>query len=204
MSTAGEISGRNGPRRYKPGDLDFFIEPRWAVDLLLDAEPIIGPAWDPACGSGTIPKAIVDRGHVCHASDIADRGQGAVHDFLAEPPSWAAGVATIVTNPPYVLARRFIEQGLALASHKVCALVQAKFPYSQGRYPLFTQHPPARIYFLSSRPSMPPGEKLLAGTVKAQGGKLDYCWMVWSREHKGATQAHWLRRPREAQAARAT
>jgi hypothetical protein len=38
MSAAWELSGTPLPRRYQPGDSDFFIEPAWVVDLLLDAE----------------------------------------------------------------------------------------------------------------------------------------------------------------------
>ncbi len=141
MSTAGEISGGkryySEPRTHRRHDMDFYVEPRWVVDALLDAEEIPGPAWDPACGSGTIPRALRERGVSCRASDAADRGAGDVHDFL--------GLAA----PPF------------------------------------------------ARPSMPPGDKLLAGEVKAAGGKMDYCWMIWCIGHKGATTAHWLRRPLE-------
>ena len=42
MSAAGKLPGTPLPRRYKPGDDDFFIEPAWAVDLLLDAEQFDG------------------------------------------------------------------------------------------------------------------------------------------------------------------
>lgn len=200
MSTAGEISGGGAryyaePRTHKRHDMDWYIEPAWTVDLLLDAEPFDAPMWDPACGCGTIPKAIAARDRLCFASDAADRGYGQVHDFLGmEPAPFRA--ASIITNPPYGLAEDFVRQALCLTTGKVAALVQAKFLYSQRRHALFNAHPPLRVYHLSSRPSMPPGEKLLAGTVEPKGGKMDYCWVVWDFMHDGPTETRWLRRPR--------
>lgn len=200
MSTRGEISGGGKryyaePRTHKRHDMDFYIEPRWTVEVLLDAEKFNGPVWDPACGSGTIPTAVRDRGLICRASDAADRSFGPVHDFLMNQPFAYTPVNSIITNPPYGLAAQFVERALEHADEKVAVLVQSKFPYSQRRYDLFTKHPVARLYFLSSRPSMPPGEKLLAGTVTAKGGKMDYLWIVFEHGHKGPPTTHWLRRP---------
>lgn len=196
MSTAGEISGKSlyysEPRTYKRHSLDFYIEPSWTVDLLLNVEQILGSVWDPACGSGTIVKTCLARGIDAVGSDIADRGFGGVQDFLADGYDFI-NVSTIICNPPYGLAEAFIRRSLTVAADKVAMLVQSKFPYSQRRHALFTNYPPARLYFLSTRPSMPPGEKLLAGTVEAKGGKLDYCWMVWDRQHQVApTLTRWL------------
>ena len=103
---------------------------------------------------------------------------------------------SIVTNPPYGLAEAFVRHALLPAEYNVAVLVQSKFPYSQRRHRLFSEHPPARIYFLSDRPSMPPGDKLAADIVEAKGGKTDYLWKVWDRSHLGPTTAYWLRKPR--------
>lgn len=200
MSTAGEISGGGSryyaePRTHKRHGMDWYTEPRWVVDALLAVEGVIGPAWDPACGSGTIPKAIEAHGKLCWASDAAERPYGTIYNFLGMEPPPFDPVATIITNPPYGVALEFVERALGIATCRVAVLVQSKFPYSQRRFDLFTKRPPARIYHLSSRPSMPPGDKLIAGTVEAKGGKLDYCWIIWCRDHVGPTTAHWLRRP---------
>ena len=193
MTTAGEIFGNPVPRRITLETLDFFIEPDWTVDLLLDAEDFPATIWDPACGSGTIVKRCIARGLEAVGSDIAGRAFGGVQDFLA-PEYDFINVATIMCNPPYKIADQFITRALTVATNKVAMLVQAKFPYSQRRHALFSKCPPARLYFLSTRPSMPPGEKLLAGTVEAKGGKLDYLWMVWDSQHSGPTECRWLRK----------
>jgi hypothetical protein len=191
MSAAWELSGSPLPRRYKPGDSDFFIEPKWVVDLLLDAELFDGLVYDPACGIGMIVDACAARGFTAYGSDIAYRDpRFAMADFL----DFSGQAENIICNPPYGLAEKFIEKALAITTYKVAMLVQSKFPYSQKRYSLFTEHPPAKVYFLSTRPSMPPGELLLAGTVKRGGGKLDYCWIVWYRGHNGNPECGWLKR----------
>lgn len=194
MSTAGEISG--GPLAPPRDALDWYIEPRWTVDLLLDEERFAGNIWDPACGSGVILKACAERYGIDRVtgSDIADRGVGGVQDFLAADTAFV-NVDNIITNPPYAHAEAFVRRALETARRKVAVLVQAKFTYSQARHALFTARPPARLYFLSSRPSMPPGELLLAGKIKPEGGKLDFLWIVWDAgRHDRVTEARWLMR----------
>ena len=198
MSTGGEISNTgtryySEPRTHTRHDLDFYIEPAWTVDALLDVETFFGTIWDPACGSGTIVKTCLARGLTAVGSDIADRGFGGVQDFLSIDHLFV-NVDAIICNPPYKLGEAFIRRAFTVAP-KVAMLVQSKFPYSQKRHALFTQRPPARMYHLSTRPSMPPGEKLLAGTVEAKGGKLDYLWIIWDIERQvGPTETRWLRR----------
>lgn len=183
------------PRRNHPADPnDFFIEPEWCVRALLDAERFVGPIWDPACGSGTIVKACTARGIEAVGSDLVDRGFGGVQDFLA-PGFDFVGVQNIVANPPYARAVDFILRALDVADRKVAMIVQEKFLYSGKRHALFAATPLARIYFLSDRPSMPPGDKFLAGEIEAKGGSVNYCWLVWSHDHQGPPTAHWLRKP---------
>lgn len=189
---------------------DWYVEPRWTVEALLDAEPFVGSVWDPACGGGTIPDVCRGRGMRAFGSDKVYRGYGLREaDFLSEGrcPDIDPPYDNIITNPPYKDAEAFARRALDLAHFKVAMLVQRGFLYSQDRYPLFTETPVARIYHLSSRPSMPPGALLAAGEIKARGGKVDYCWVVWAKDHKGPPTTHWLLRParhRDAQAARAT
>lgn len=184
-------------RVYKRVDDDWYVEPRWCVDLLLEAERFVGSVWDPACGGGNIVDACKARGMHADGSDIVQRAASFYpYDFLTgegiEP--FGGPPDNIITNPPYRQARAFIERALSIARFKVAVLVQQQFPFSQGRYDLFTERPLARLYFLSTRPSMPPGAALDAGEVKASGGKTDYLWMVFDHDHRGPATVDWLRR----------
>tara|TARA_R100001244_G_scaffold2541_1_gene3929 strand:- start:8657 stop:9262 length:606 start_codon:yes stop_codon:yes gene_type:complete len=185
------------PRRdYDADPHDFFIEPEWCVHALLDAERFVGDVLDPACGSGTIPRVCNQRGITTRQEDIvARKGVQIVADFLAPLSPIVVLNDNIICNPPYGIAEQFIRRALQVTNHKVAMILQEKFLYSGKRHALFTETPLARIYFLSDRPSMPPGDKFLAGEIDAKGGSVNYCWMVWSQDHHGPPTAHWLRKP---------
>lgn len=170
---------------------DWYVEPAWCVELLLNAVEFTGPVWDPCCGCGTIPKAVIaHRGSAVGVggSDLVSRGYGLGSvDFLSDP----VPLTNTIFNPPYALAERFILHALDVTTHKVAALVNLKFLASQGRRErLFNAHPPAAVLILSRRPSMPPG----GAGIEAKGGTADYCWIVWDNQKSGSLPPYvrWL------------
>ena len=58
------------PRRshiFDRDDHDFYVEPPWCSERLFAVEPFAGLIWDPAAGSGTIPRAArAADDHRCH------------------------------------------------------------------------------------------------------------------------------------------
>jgi hypothetical protein len=210
MSTAGEISG-TGKRFYREPQRDvrdphdFYVEEPWCDDVLFETESFTGSIVDPACGSGNILRSAKAHGLEAIGTDLVDRSRHCelVGDFL--DPDFqehlrdlcGGEITNIVCNPPYgraVTAAAFVTEALKVARAKVAMLVQNKFLFSQRRYDLFTDPAtaPARVYFLSERPSMPPGELLQLGLIEPKGGKVDYLWMVWDRSCHGPTIALWL------------
>lgn len=182
---------------FKRDEHDWYVEPRWCVDALLDAEPFPERVYDPACGMGTIPDALLARKMKVHATDLVDRGMGGDFDFLSDDAldrvaTW--GIRSIITNPPYKHTEAFIERALTVAE-KVAVIVPLKFLASNARWHGFAHRwPLARIYVLSSRPSMLPGERLLAGD-KPGGGAIDYCWLVFQRGWDRGCDVRWLVKP---------
>lgn len=170
-------------RDYDRADRDWYVENPWCVDLLLEREVFKGLTVDPCAGQATIPLRCHEYGVDCLAMDIEPQHlMVAQRNFLEWPGDLV--VDNIIFNPPYKndQAEIFIRKALGHARRKVAALVQEKFPYSEGRHLFFQRdHPPTQIYFFSSRPSMPPGEELRRGAVKACGGKVNYIWIVWER-----------------------
>lgn len=198
-------SKARGLARLPRHPLDWYIEPDWAVELLLRAEPFMGRIHDPAAGRGTVVRVARRMGLKATGSDLARRPafadivEGGV-DFLDRGAF--ESIPNIVTNPPYQLAVRFIRQAWRVASRKIAVLVQNKFLYSQARHSLFTELPVSRLLFFSWRPSMPPGDELLAGEIKAKGGSADYLWIVIDKSHVGPPTATWLGPPPGWKAAR--
>ncbi len=178
-----------------PGDLralhakprwprDWYVEPAWCVHALFELVAFIGPIHDPACGSGTIVTVARALGYEATGSDLIARGfcEGGI-DFLAD----VTPRRSIVSNPPYVLAERFVHHAIEVAEH-VAVIVRLPFMAGQQRCnSLFLLHPPALVLVLAKRPSMPPG-----GTgIPAKGGTTDYAWAIWDRRHHGPTEMRW-------------
>lgn len=163
---------------------DWYLEPAWCVYALFEAAPFDGPIHDPAAGSGTIVKVARSLGFEASGSDLVDRGfgEGGV-DFLAD----RTPRHSIVTNPPFVLAERFIHHALEVAE-RVAVIVPLAFSAGQRRCrSLFLPHPPALELVLARRPSMPPGGM----DIPAKGGTTDYAWLIWDRGHRGPTVKRW-------------
>ncbi len=165
---------------------DWYVEPRWLVDALLDVERFDGVCWDPACGGGNIPEAVKARGIHCSASDIAPRGYGGVADFLA--PSTGGRVDHIISNPPYGVIEAWIEKSLACTVGKVAILARLALLEGQKRRAFFARTPLARVWVSSRRASMPPG----GSDVPASGGAIAYAWFVWEHGHSGPPTLGWV------------
>lgn len=186
---------------YDPSDFEWYLDPTWCTELLLQKEIFDRKVWEPACGQGNMVKALNAAGYDVKATDIREWGpwgagpwvQRTPLDFLGEIPNELFGQYDIVCNPPYgraEMAKQFIDRALEVTKGKVAMLLGETFLFSQDRYPLFTgRWPLSRIYFLSSRPSMPPGWK---PELKAAGGQTDYVWLIFEKDFKGTPTAHWL------------
>lgn len=178
-------------------DHDYYVEPRRAVDALLDVETFVGRTWDPACGGGNIPRALLDRDISCWGSDIVDRGwRNVLGDGEAEVFDFTrGGIApgipapdNIVTNPPFALAEEFIRRSLGLTVNKVAILARLAFLEGQARGKLFAETPLARVWVFKSRISMPPGGQ----EIKAVGGSVAFCWLMWQHSWRGPPHLGWL------------
>lgn len=169
---------------------EHYVEPEWCSRRLLQEEEFVGLVDDPCCGFGTIPKAAISLGMGATGSDIVDRGSGLatfeVADFLLS--EWSRD--NIVCNPPFNIASRFAERALSLASRKVAMV----FPTARLNAAHWLHSTPLqRVWMMTPRPSMPPGHVIAAGG-KPGGGKMDFCWLVWDRQHTGSAEIRWLKR----------
>ena len=171
---------------YPRDDQDNYVEPAWAVSVLLDyleCLPIpVRVLHDPCCGVGTIVTTATKRGISATGADIVDRACGMfpVKDFLADTTIYE----NIATNPPFRHAVKIIEHGLAHVADggRVATLVPVNFLASQGRYSLFSRPETDAVLVLSRRPSMPPGELLaVMGESARHSGSMDFCWCLFRR-----------------------
>ncbi|MEW9274393.1 TRM11 family methyltransferase [Gluconobacter oxydans] len=168
---------------------DWYVEPAWAVDALLQAEqPFNGLVSDPCCGSGNIPDRLEAHGVKAIGSDRVDRADGkyVVADFRAALSMVAP--ASIVSNPPYGVAQAFVEEALGQTTDRVAVLLRLAFLEGVARGEWFKTVPLARVWVSSRRMSMPPG----GSGVKAKNGTVAFAWFVFEHGHSGAPAIGWI------------
>ena len=170
---------------------DLYIEPPWVSKRLFAVETFPGVIVDPCCGTGMIPEAARAAGLSSYASDIADHGYGqCLRDFLTEPAPTTLHFS-VVTNPPYGLAREIVERALELGALKVAIF----FPIARmnAAWRWLTPLPLAHMYLVSPRPSVPPRTVFDHGE-KAKGGRPDFIWLILDRKYEGKPTWGWLHR----------
>ena len=138
--------------------------------------------WEPAAGRGHMARPLAEYFRTVTSSDAdADKlGFGFSHDFLfpapdqikADPPDW------IITNPPFVLLDRFIDQASALSTEGVAMFCRLQVLESHDRA--------EKIWHAAHKPMlvMPFAERvpLVKGRIdEAARSATAYCWVVWIR-----------------------
>ena len=169
---------------------EHYVEPEWCSKRLFEVEHFDGVIMDPACGFGRIVRSARDAGHNTLALDVVDRGcpGTVVSDFLNAAPVWS--VDNIVSNPPFDIFQQFATQALKCATKKV-AMIWLVRTLPAARW--LRDTPLAHVLLLTPRPSMPPGHTITAGE-KPGGGKQDFCWLIWDKQHTGPATIGWLHR----------
>lgn len=201
--SAGNVAQNMRASDYERAKDDWYVEPRWCVEQLIDAMPLLPDSyvWDPCCGGGTIPSVFAEKigAHRVIATDIVNRGAPGFDGIWdATGPACPFEVQplmriNVVTNPPYKIAEAVIRRMLVLADHRVAALVSLQFLASRGRRAFFAEFPPSDVLVLSQRPSMPPGASIAdLGDRAFKGGTTDFCWIVWTKPHDRETRTRWL------------
>jgi hypothetical protein len=170
-----------------PGDC--YVEPHWCSERLFQEEIFHGPVHDPAAGTGRILKAARAAGLTVTGADNAPPVPGMrTIDFLADNTARV----NVVCNPPYKdnSIQMFAEHALAVTERKVCMLIPSARLNAAHWIEVTPLH---TIWLLQPRPSIPPLSVILSG-MKPEGGRPDFCWLMWEQRYRGAPQLRWLHR----------
>jgi hypothetical protein len=179
---------------------DFYVESVWAAAALFKIERFAGETYDPACGTGTIVEAARAAGLPAWGSDLVHRGYDSRSgiDFTLEVHAQhRCNVENVVSNPPFRLARRFVENALLRARLKVAMLLPLAFLEGDERSRWLETTSLARVWVSRSRVGMRPGGQELA----SDGGTKAYAWFVWEHGWCGPAQVRWFDKPKPATAA---
>lgn len=189
MSDAAEILKAENSHIWQREANEHYVEPRWCSQRLFEVESFEGTIQDPSCGFGRVVESAMARGLPAFGTDLVDRGFPglyAVQDFFGQ----RTRVANIASNPPFKIFKKYALHALSLTSNKV-ALIWLTRTLAAARW--LEETPLSAIYYLTPRPSMPPGYVIARGENPG-GGKQDFCWLVFDHKHVGPPATRWLRR----------
>ncbi len=169
---------------------DFYKTPRWAIDLLLDNYEL-RPGWilEPCAGDGAICKALREHDGWDGTLDAVEiRGEeeeilseycDEVHimDFLNAPKGYFGHApGTIITNPPFSIAKAIIEHCFEIADERteIIMLLRLGWLETKDRYEFWKSHPNVSLITLRDRPKF-----IGNGTDFAA-----YGWFIWNQQNQ--------------------
>lgn len=170
---------------------DFYATDPKALELLLDLEEFDPFVWECSCGKGHLSEVLKERGHIVRSTDLIDRGygQGGV-DFLAVNERFNGD---IITNPPYSMAKEFVEHALEIVceGNRVAMFLKLTFLESKSRREMFDKYPPEYIYVSSSRLQCAMNGDFETYR-KGSGTAIAYGWFVWRKGFTGEPKVRWF------------
>jgi hypothetical protein len=163
---------------------DFYPTPDHVTMDIMRLEKFCGDIWEPACGDGAMSKVLSIKGNPVYSSDLIDRGYGSAPvNFLTTYRK----VNNIITNPPFILAEKFVYHALQNASNKVAMFLKLSFLEGAARKIMFEQTPLARVYVYSKRVSLRRN-----GEGKQGSGMIAFAWFVWEQWFEGEPVIRWI------------
>ena len=199
-------AGGDRSKRWPKEPYDWYVEPPWAIEMLLDrfdfGDDLI---FDPCCGRGTTLDVAKARGYATFGQDVIDRyprHKFRRGNFLQSTtlPRLGTRETSIICNPPYSyredIAENIIRKALSFNVRQACFLLPIAFLCSNGRWEFFEREfNPSHTAILSDRISCPPGS-IVDDYTTFTGGMADYIWLIYTNgtRHRWKTQTVWLRK----------
>ena len=169
---------------------DFYPTPPEGTKALLNRVEFDKRVWECACGDGAISKVLIERGHDVVSTDMFDYGYGKSGvDFLRTSSEYRKelSVGTIITNPPYKLAEKFLSQAHYIGISTIAMLLKLSFLEGQNRRALFEKLPPAQVLVFSKRLTFNKN-----GVKSSRTGMIAFAWFVWQFDKNTKTEVGWL------------
>ena len=184
-----------GSVNYERVENDFYATDPNSVKDLLDTYSISGNSfYEPCCGQGHIAKILKEYypNAEHYATDLIDRGYGIGDtDFLTA--DFDDKVDWIITNPPYSLAKEFVDKSLGITNKGVAMFLKIQFLEGQARRDWFKETPLKYVYVFSKRQDpLRDGQALNPKTGKKWGSTMCFAWFIWEHNYDGEPIIRWI------------
>lgn len=184
------LAASNHSKSERAND-DYYCTPPQAVEELLKRVKFNPHILEPAVGGGSIADVLVSHGYKVQSMDIVDRGYGGteIKDFLSTTKNDLHFSPDIITNPPYAIAKEFVEHALDISmdSVKVAMLLKIQFLESKKRFELFKKYPPRKILVFVNRVNC--GKN---GMFGKESSAVCYAWFIWEKGYIGLPEVDWI------------
>lgn len=152
-----------------------------------------GDILEPACGQGHISKTLKEMlpSFNVISTDLIDRGygQGGVN-FLTH--DYGRTFNTVITNPPFSLAKEFIEKGLEIADKYVIMLCKIQLLEGIKRKDMFLNTPLKYVYVHTTRQATWKEGRPTDNKGKKWATTMCLAWFVWDKEYEGEPIIRWI------------
>lgn len=203
MSLSGSKLAGGNPKN-KRVDNDFYATNPQAVEMLLKNYDFNGISiLEPCVWGGHIARTVdsfyINKKDITGV-DLVDRGypNTIVQNFL----EWNTDkkFEGIITNPPYSLAKEFVEKGMTLLTDETESTVNGqmamflKIQFLEGikRKELFEKYPPKYIYVFRKRMATWNNGQEFDSNGKRWATTMCHAWFIWEKNSKTEPIVRWL------------
>ena len=168
-------------------ETDYYPTPQKTTEALFRHEQFEGTVWECACGDGRMSEVIKKHNDV-FSTDIDYRGYGAnTIDFLHTDSGFDTD--NIITNPPFKLAKQFVEHAKKRASKKIALLLKLVFLEGIGRYDMFQdkEFPLKKVCVFCKRQTLSK-----AGISIKNSSMIAFAWFIWDKGYEGKPMVEWI------------
>jgi hypothetical protein len=181
---------------------DYYATNPVALEMLLEKEDFdFDHTLEPCIGGGHLADYILDSGNipvVFDGYDIVDRGYSResvnvhIEDFLSADIS--KRYTSIITNPPYSLAKEFVNKGMEVLKHKGKMAMFLKIQFLEGalREAMFRDYPPKYIYVFRTRMATWNQGEPLNPEGKRWATTMCHAWFIWEKGSNTEPIVRWL------------
>lgn len=186
--SGGQLAGGNSTTQK--AENDFYATDPKTVELFLKKFEVnnstanLNTILEPACGTGNICKVL--RKHFpnakIEANDLIYRGYGKGGvDFL----NYDGNADMVITNPPFSLAKEFIEKALTISNKYVIMLCKIQLLEGISRKSMFETTPLKYVYVHTTRQATWKNGEQLDPNGKKWATTMCMAWFVWDKNYDG-------------------